>query len=324
MESTLKNVKSDLSYTNMNNSITESAQLCLERMESEYKSLVEDFNSGYIFNLFENSNNLVSKENEVLSNSKDQISEFIIKSWSKNKGLFDISLNKIKESTDAVKSTIPEKMIVANIIKNISSCDDKVYANSYSYANLELVKKGDNNTQIARGVQFLKANVDKVNSENLKDLKNQFASIVGATDSKVGSIHKAVINYLRTSESKTFEINKTHVENMITEMWSIVYDFKKSSNELKKVYSDTKNNFDFFNKASKNMNTIDRAQVSYYKYCVEVLTAINSAVLSTYQEERNVYKKVVFDASQSVKKNMKASIKESYNYFSEKKSLFEW
>ena len=69
---------------------------------------------------------------------------------------------------------------------------------------------------------------------------------------------------------------------------------------------------------------INRAQLSLYNYATEVFTVINSAILKTYQEERNIYKKVVFDSSRSVAKNMKKSMKESYNYFSEKESLFEW
>lgn len=326
MESYLKNIKADSSYSNSANTITESAQLCLEAIENDYNSLINEFNSAYIFQLFENTRLTSLEESDVMKSTKDSVSDFIIKSWAKNKGMYDIALAKIKSSTDAVKTSVKDRKTVSNIIKNIGSSDDKVYATTYSYGNLELVKKGVSSSNIARATQFLKMNIMKATPDNIEEIKKQFASMIGAADPSVKEIHKAVVGYLRTTPEKSFQIRKNQVEANIGEMWSVVYDFKKSSNELKKVFASSKADFDFLVKSSKNMKqeNINRAQLSLYKYATEVFTVINSAILKTYQEERNIYKKVVFDSSRSVAKNMKKSMKESYNYFSEKESLFEW
>jgi hypothetical protein len=335
----MDNIKTDASFIPSYSTINEASYLVLEAIEEDYNEMMRGFALQELA-VLEATNTELIYEAKTAAEAKNKINGFVKGAWAKDKGQYEHFLKQQKDNIDKLNSKVKVSKVKSLEKAAVEGSSDKVYAKSYTYKGLEEAKTG--NGKIWKAVAVLVANASKVNESNLEEVKNQFAKAIGASSSSTKDIKTAVINYLRGSSDKSFEIGKAHISKNYASMVDYAFNYKVVSSDVKKVLNTSKSAFDSIAQAaaSKEGNdVVDKATVSYLKFAVQTISLVDGAILTVYKEEINTNRKaiwkfiapVVSSAAKSAAKEasindkaQKEVTESATNDFEEHEAIFDW
>ena len=314
----IHNIKADKSVIPASATLAESGYFVLQAIEEDYNELMKDMALNEL-GILESTGEELVYEGTVLTEATDKIGSFVDSNYGKVKGMYEKFLQDQQAKTNKLNKDIPAAKAKKCVSANISSLEDKEYAKSYSYTNLESAKSGNESNKIWAAINYLASSAATVSEANVDEVKAKFASMIGASSASVKDVKSAAISYLRGAD-KSFSITKSTVSSNLDEMWNCVFNFKTISSELKGSLNKTKAAFSALNKASKAgaEDAVTKVRVKFQKYAAQVIVALNNAILLVYKEQLDTNRKVVWKiASQCLKAapvkkaEKKAAVKES-------------
>lgn len=295
--------------------LAEASYYVLQSIEEDYNELMKGLALNEL-GVLEATGVEVVYEDAVLTEATDKVAGFADRNYGKVKAMYEKFLSDQKSKVDSLKSKMPEAKAKKVVSGCIGSIADKEYARSYSYANLESAKAGNNSNKICQAIQFLQKSAISVSDANLEETKSKFANILGANSSSIKDVKAAAVNYLRGSD-KTMVIDKSKVTSNFDSMWKSVFDYKTIASEVKGILNNTKSAFSSLSKSAKvgGDDAVSKARIKFQKYAAEAIVALNNAVLLVYKEQLDTNRKIVWKAASQCLKNApkkaeKASVKE--------------
>ena len=336
----MDNIKADTSFIPSYSTTNEASYLVLSAIEEDYNEMMRGFALQELA-VLEATNREFIYEAKEADKAKGKVNGFVKGAWAKDKGQYEHFLKQQKDNIDKLNSKVKvskvkslEKAAIAN------AADGKVYAKSYTYKGLEEAKTGKG--QIWKAVAVLTANASKVNESNIEEVKNQFAKAIGASSSSTKDIKAAVINYLRGSSDKSFNIDKAHISKCYGSMVDYAFNYKTVASDVKNVLNTSKSAFDSIAKAAAGKEggeIVDKATVSYLKFAVQSISLVDGAILTIYKEEINTNRKAIWKfGAPVVMSSAKAAAKEASindkaqkevtesatNDYEEHEAVFDW
>ncbi len=283
--------------------LAEASYYVLQSIEEDYNDLMRGMALNEL-GVLEATGVEVVYEDAVLTEATDKVAGFTEKNYGKVKGMYEKFLTDQKSKVDSLKAKIPEaksKKIIGSCLNDIA---DKEYAKSYSYANLESVKSGNNGNKICKGIDYLQKAASTVSAANVDEIKSKFANIIGASSPALKDVKAAAITYLRGSD-KSFSIDKAKVVANFDSMWKSVFDYKTIASEVKGCLNATKTAFNGLAKSTKvgGDDAVTKERIKFQKYAAEAIVVLNNAVLLVYTEQLNTNRKVVWKAASQCLKN---------------------
>lgn len=313
----IQNIKADKSIIPASATLAESGYYVLEAIETDYNELMREMALTEL-GILESTGEELVYEGSILTEATDKVGSFVDSNYGKIKGMYEKFLQDQKAKADKLNKGIPAAKAKKCVTANIGSLENKEYAKSYAYTNLETAKSGSGSNKIWTAISYLASAASTVSEANVDEVKSKFASMIGASSPSVKDVKSAAISYLRGAD-KSFSITKSTVSSNLNEMWDCVFNFKKISSEVKGCLNASKSAFSSLSKASKAGadDAVTKVRIKFQKYAAQIITALNNAILLVYKEQLDTNRKVVWKVasqclkSAPIKTEKKESVKES-------------